>query len=350
MAASGCGMVSERTVEAPPVSPIDPGHGDTLSSTLFEASEDCVKVLGLDGSLTAMNANGICLMEIDDFEALRGQPWSSLWPVAQQGLIDAAVARGRNGQVTRFSAEARTGKGRLRSWEVLVSPVPGPNGQPEHLISVSRDVTERLQIEEENALLVGELAHRIKNMFAVVDGVIGLSARGDAVVAPFAAALRTRLVSLGRAVAYVVPTHSRAASDVGEHTLHGLLGVLLGPYGDASRILVGGDDIPVGRTATSSVALFANELATNALKYGALSRPEGLVRVTTRRAGTSLELLWDEQGSVVVPQGETAAMEGFGTRLLENAVTRQLGGGLERHWGPCGLRVTIVLPRERLGR
>ncbi len=307
-----------------------------------------MKILGLDGCLMAMNANGICLMEIADFEALRGQPWASLWPEAQRGLIEAAIARGCDGQVTRFSAEAETGRGRLRAWEVLVSPVLGLNGRPEHLISVSRDVTERLQIEEENALLVGELAHRIKNMFAVVDGVIGLSARGNAAAAPFAAALRTRLVSLGRAVAYVVPTHSRAASDMGEHTLHGLLGVLLGPYGDASRILLGGDDIPVGRTATSSVALFANELATNALKYGALSRPDGLVRVTTHRAGDMLELQWEEQGAA--PQGEAAVAEGFGTRLLENAVTRQLGGRLERHWGPGGLRVAIALPLERLGR
>ena len=337
-------------VNALPIPPNADGAGDPLGSALFEVSEDCVKVVGLDGRLLAMNANGLCLMEIDDFAALRGRPWAMLWPEAQRSLVEAAVARARDGQVTRFSADGTTAKGNPRSFEVLVSPVFGSDGAPVHCVSISRDVTERLRIEQENAVLVGELAHRIKNMFAVVDGVIGLSARGDNAVAPFVTALRARILSLGRAVAYVIPSHSRAASDVGRHTLHGLLGVLLGPYGDASRIRIAGDDLPVGRTATTSIALVANELATNALKYGALSLADGLVTVTTRQAGTDLEMVWEEQGPAAATAPAAGAAEGFGTLLLENAVTRQLGGRIARDWGPQGLVVSIALPLERLGR
>jgi PAS domain S-box-containing protein len=323
----------------------DLGHG------VFDASDDCVKVIGLGGELLAMNGAGQCLMEIDDFSAVRGQPWASLWPEPHRATVEAAVARAREGKVARFSAACPTAKGEPKWWEVVVSPVFGEQGQPVRLMSISRDVTAQRQVAAENALLVQELAHRIKNMFAVVDGVISLSARAAPESQSFAAGLRQRLQGLGRAIAYVSPL---IGGQTGAHTLHGLLHVLLEPYGDIDgdgrRVRISGDDLPVGRSATTSVALFANELATNALKYGALSQPGGSVQVTTELDADRLRLTWRERGGGVPEPRPLAFGDGFGSTLMDNAVMRQLAGRLAREWADDGLLVHIDVPLDRLGR
>lgn len=320
---------------------------------LFEASDDCVKVIGPGGELLAMNANGQCLMQIDDFATVRGKPWSSLWPPKHQATVEAAIARALTGKLARFSADSTTTKGVVKWWEVVVSPVFGEHGRPLHLISISRDVSEQRQVEHENSLLIRELAHRIKNMFAVVDGVISLSARATPEAKDFAAGLRERLQGLGRAIAYVSPPELMGP-DAGEHTLHGLLHVLLQPYGDVDgegrRVRISGDDLMVGRSATTSVALFANELATNALKYGALSQPGGSIDVQTTLEGDRLSLCWRERGSGVPAPRPLSPIDGFGSQLMDNAVTRQLAGRLTREWLDEGLSVEIDVPIERLAR
>ena len=326
-----------------------------LSASLFDASEDCVKVVGLDGRLLDMNANGICLMEVDDFAALRGKPWASLWPEGHREKIETAIAEAGAGRGSKFVADCPTAKGTMKSWEVVVWPVLDASGKPTQMVSISRDITERLRVEADNALLTRELAHRIQNMFAVVDGVIGLSARGALESKPFADALRRRIVSLGRAIAYVLPSAMMGREETdATRSLHGLLRVLLEPYGDLEgagrRIELGGDDVPVGRAATTSLALAVNELATNALKYGALQHADGRVVITTTRQGDVVEVRWDEQGApretAPAARGET----GFGSILLDNAVTRQLSGQLTRDWGDGGLLMVMQLPLERLAR
>lgn len=344
-----------RIAAAPPDEPsVDEAPtDDAFSRSLLDASADCIKVMSLGGELEYMNVNGLCLMEIDDFDALRGRRWTELWPVEHHGDIEAALTQARGGAVARFCADCPTGKGTLKSWEVVVSPVLDASGRPERLVSVSRDITERVRTETENALLARELAHRIKNMFAVVDGVVALSARAAPEARGFSTALRNRLRALGRAVAYVTPPE--LAGPAGEaHTLHGLLHVLLEPYGHdggaGSRVVIAGDDIVVGPAAVTPLALIANELATNAMKYGALQAPGGRVDVSTRSKGGRLELVWSEHGAGVPAPRALGGGEGFGTTLVDNAVARQLGGSLSREWSADGLVVRIGLPLGRLAR
>jgi two-component sensor histidine kinase len=130
--------------------------------------------------------------------------------------------------------------------------------------------------------------------------------------------------------------------------------VLLHPYGDVEgadrRIVVTGDDEAIGKSATTSIALLINELATNALKYGSLSSPDGHVAVRVVRTAAATELVWQELGVGLTGPRTMSPTEGFGTTLMDNAVSRQLGGRLFREWGPEGLVVHVHLPLERLAR
>jgi two-component sensor histidine kinase len=323
---------------------------DGLGASLFDASEDCVKIVDLDGRLLAMNANGICLMEIDDFERLRGAPWQSLWPEQHGATIATAVAEAAAGRGSKFVADCPTAKGDPRSWEVVVWPVLDADRRPVRLVSISRDVTERLRIENERALLARELTHRIKNMFSVVDGVIALSVRTVDEAKPFAEALRRRLAGLGRAIAFVTPQETPEREAGGPRSLQGLLGVVLEPYGkmtgDGRQITVEGDDPPVAVSAITPLALVINELATNAMKYGALRAADGQIDLRIAVADDMLSMRWTEHGVASRPPPINKS-DGFGSVLLDNAVVRQLGGSLSRDWAQ-GLVVDIRVPLARI--
>jgi two-component sensor histidine kinase len=115
---------------------------EALLATVLSGSGDCIKVLDLDGHLIFMSEGGKRVMEVDDFSALRGCPWPDFW--AGNGNIAArnAVETARGGQSARFTGAANTAKGNARFWDVQVLPILGQDGNPSHLLSISRDITE----------------------------------------------------------------------------------------------------------------------------------------------------------------------------------------------------------------
>jgi two-component sensor histidine kinase len=102
----------------------------------------------------------------------------------------------------------------------------------------------------------------------------------------------------------------------------------------------------VGETAATSLAMVIHELATNSLKYGSLSAEEGTLDVSTRSSGDELSLIWMERGGPAV--STPPEVEGFGSKLMQRSVSRQLGGSIEHDWNDEGLVVTIQLNREKL--
>ena len=126
------------------------GSSFPLGDGLFDASDDCVKVLGLDGSLISMNGNGQCLMEIDDFEPLRGASWPSLWPEQERDTLWAALNEALHGRVARFRADCPTAKGTPKSWHVIVAPTFDEAGKVAQVLSISRDITRERAMERQS--------------------------------------------------------------------------------------------------------------------------------------------------------------------------------------------------------
>ncbi|QJE01211.1 PAS domain S-box protein [Massilia forsythiae] len=114
---------------------------------LFEGSPDCVKLLSLDGCLLAMNKNGQCAMEIDDFSNVAGAAWTAFWPQESRAAIEDAIAtavRGGSGHVKAFCPTAR---GTPKWWDVTMMQVIGVDGEAGNLLAVSRDITATHQAE-----------------------------------------------------------------------------------------------------------------------------------------------------------------------------------------------------------
>ncbi len=123
-------------------------QSDAYSRSLFESSPDCVKVVSLDGRLEQMNGNGRCIMEITDFEAVRGSYWPDLWPREARAGLEAAMTEARAGRTGHFSGFRPSGSGVPRWWDVMITAIPGADGAPARLIAASRDITGRKLAEE----------------------------------------------------------------------------------------------------------------------------------------------------------------------------------------------------------
>lgn len=119
-----------------------------LMTEVLSASDDCIKVINLDGSIAFMSAGGMRVMEIDDFETIRNCPWPDFWE--DEGNIAAreALAAARAGKRSSFVGTAQTAKGNPRWWEVKVSPIFAEDGKPDRILSISRDITGTKKAEE----------------------------------------------------------------------------------------------------------------------------------------------------------------------------------------------------------
>jgi two-component sensor histidine kinase len=131
-------------------------------------------------------------------------------------------------------------------------------------------------------------------------------------------------------------------------TMDALVRTVLQPYDDGSphRIVLSGPDVPVGAKAVTGLALILHETATNAVKYGALSRPDGSIRVKWATIGNDFCLEWNEIGGPEIEMAPQA--RGFGSTLTDRSVTGELGGRVEYDWRRHGLRLTLSIPLERL--
>lgn len=216
-----------------------------------------------------------------------------------------------------------------------------------HMFGIFLDVTGRKQAEEGHELLAGEMSHRVKNLLAIATGLTNMSSRTTATAKDMAELLTGRLAALGRAHDLVrpLPGHQGQAALLGD-----LLSILLSPYEDlgafSGRIRVAVPRMGIGQDAATSVALIIHELATNSLKYGALSVDTGSLDLSGTSIEQDLELVWTERGGPSVQPPDQG--DGFGGRLVNRTVSGQLGGTIAYDWAPDGVIITLRLNGRRL--
>lgn len=208
--------------------------------------------------------------------------------------------------------------------------------RPSGVFALFSDVTERRRGEEAQRLLVREVDHRAKNALAVVQAVVRLS-RGDT-PEQFAQAVEGRVGALARAHTLLARSRWEGADlrTLVEDELAAFLGI-------PSRIAIAGPPVVLAADAAQPVGMVLHELSTNTAKYGALSVPDGRLRVSwTLEGGTgALTLRWEESGGPpVIPPSRS----GFGTRLIRTSVESQLDGTVDYDWAAGGLRVTVIVP------
>lgn len=237
-----------------------------------------------------------------------------------------------------------TGAGGPRSWVASLQPVlaDASGGAVLAVSLMLEDVTERRRAEAKRDLLAREVDHRARNGLAVVQAAVRLTRAGTA--ADFARAVEGRVAAIARAQTMLA---DRQWFGAGLRSLvEGAFSVVTHgePRGPAR---FGGPEVTLAAAAVQPLSMALHELATNAVKYGALSVPDGRVALdwTLDRAAGLLRLRWAEAGGP--PLAGAPQRRGFGSRVLEATIRDQLGGQVERDWCAGGLVCDIALPLAR---
>jgi PAS domain S-box-containing protein len=220
----------------------------------------------------------------------------------------------------------------LSAWGLVEFEGDGADRKPVAIAGASRDLTERKQAEELQRLLLNELNHRVKNTLATVQAIAWQTLQTARDLPTAREALDRRIRSMAQAHDLLTSRAWTGASlmDVVTRTLEAFPPAQVDLSGRAV-------ELPPKHALALSMAL--HELATNATKYGALSRTEGRVTVQWRVQDDLLHLVWQEsEGPAVV----APVRKGFGSRLLEDFLVRDLGGATKLAYDPAGVRCTIT--------
>lgn len=317
-------------------------------SAIVESSHDAIVSKSLDGTILTWNAAAAELFGYSAAEAV-GRNISLIIPESRLDEEPQIIARIQRGErVDHFETQRRRKDGTLVDLSLTVSPVRNSAGEVIGASKIARDITARRVAEEQQRLILREMSHRVKNVFAVAASLVTLSARGAASTVEMAQTVRQRLNALTRAQALTRPgLLDEVGAAIEDTTLRDLMLSILSPFSDGgAAIALGGDEVRIGGNAITGLALIFNELATNAAKYGALGSSSGRLSISWTLTGATLELDWCESGgnSIVAP-----TTEGFGTTLTRRTVQGQFDGTIDYRWLPSGLSIHLRLDKNQLG-
>ncbi|MEX2743749.1 PAS domain S-box protein [Rhizobium mongolense] len=321
-------------------------------AAIVESSDDAILAKDLNGTITDWNRGAERLFGYTAEEAI-GRSVTMLIPLDRADEEPNILARLRRGEkIDHYETIRRCKDGSLVEISLSVSPIRNRAGQVIGASKIARDITERRRAEEQQHLLLREMDHRVKNLFALASSVVSLSAKRATTPRELATAVSQRLGALAQAHALTVTRTSQASDRIEQATtLHTLLRTILAPYdrgADATtpHAVVSGPDATISGGSLTSFALLLHEFATNAAKYGALSSDKGCVEIACEEEGDTFILTWTERDGPPVMQA--ADGDGFGTTLGRATVRSQLGGEIQRDWKPEGLVIRLSVPRDRL--
>lgn len=234
--------------------------------------------------------------------------------------------------------------GGFRWHQTRAAPVYDSAGQIVEWLGTSTDIDDLRRLQSEQKVLVAELQHRTRNLIGVVDSLVAQTLKSTASLPTLRDRLHERLQALSRVQGLLSQSHDELI------TLEGLIRLELEALGadlNSDRLVVQGPAVQISRESLQTLALTIHELATNARKYGALKRCEGVLRITWEITGTeqnrSLNWSWRETG-IEVPQKDELGPSGAGHTMIRRSIPHQLQGEINLVIGEDGLICTICLP------
>ena len=276
----------------------------------LEASDDCKISFGRSAAET---------FTYDDFLA-------TLVPADRVRVSDAITEAIAGGSDYDIEYQVQLAGGEIRWIHARGQSIDKADGTPDTMAGITLDITERKRVEEHRVLLANELTHRVKNTLATIQSIVNQTLRSAPSLDAARKSLEARLVSLAAA-------HDILTQGAWEGTTLGeIVAKATAPFqtGTASRFRIQGPHIRLPPRVSLAFSMALHELATNAVKYGALSNEHGQVRLEWALAdeagAEALVLRWEEvDGPPVAPPTRT----GFGSRMIERALAQEIDGRAE---------------------
>jgi PAS domain S-box-containing protein len=303
-------------------------------ASIVESSDDAIVSKNLDGVITSWNSGAVRVFGYTPEEAI-GQPITIVIPENRQDEERTIITRIRRGErIEHFETVRQRKHGSLIVVSLTVSPVKNAEGKIVGASKIARNITEQKRNQERIATLAREAEHRSKNLLANVQATVQLS-QSDTPEG-LKHAIEGRIQALANVHSLFVETRWIGAE----------LGTIatqeLAPYSeqDQTRVRMDGPQVLLEPNAAQAIAVMLHELATNAVKYGALSVPKGQINLKwSHEADGRTILRWTEMAG---PAVQTPSRQGFGRRVIERMIT-QLQGKATFDWRPEGLHCEITL-------
>ena len=312
------------------------------AAAVVELSDDAIVTKNLNGIITSWNRGAEKIFGYKAGEVI-GKSVNILIPADHPNEEPQILERLRRGDRINHYETVRIRKdGTPLNISLTVSPVRDSNGKIVGASKIARDFTERNRIEAErrkieaqNSILAREAEHRTKNILATVQATVQLTRAEN--IADFKNAIDGRILALSNVHNLFVESRWSGAE------LNDLVTQELAPYRrhDGKRVSIEGPAVLLEPDVAQTIAVILHELATNAVKYGALSVTDGRIFLGwSRSANGSLVINWTETDG---PTVSAPMHEGFGTRVM-TAMIREASGKMRLDWRPAGIVCEIVLP------
>ncbi len=313
---------------------------NALLTTIVETAPALIYAKDLKGRMLLANLPVLKLIG-RSWQDVEGRTDLDILPDPAQAAIVVANDRRlmQAGEAEQF--EERVGKddGSARVWSSAKAPIRDADGAVAGLVGVSIEITEQKRVEARLRLMVDELNHRVKNTLGIVQAIVVKTLDGSD------PATRQVLVSrlVGLAAVHDLLTREKWE---GVH-LDDLVAVVLAPYGGVTdpRFHIHGPELRLSPKAAQTMSMGLHELATNALKHGAMSKAEGSITIDwliTGEDAPRLRLTWAEQGG---PAVKPPSRQGFGSWLMQRGLPNDLAGTVQLNFeNPAGLVCVIEAP------
>jgi len=308
-----------------------------LLHSVIETSPDPIFAKNLDGTYRITNRATALALGAEGQE-LTGRRDRDFVAPAIADIIEANDARAFAGETVVVEEVVEDLGAASCTFLVTKAPLRDPGGAIVGLVGTARDISDRKDGERHRDLLVAELNHRVKNTLAIVQSVAHQTFRGSTDPVTARGLFDDRLQALA-AAHDLLTRHGWDAFQLDE-----LLARALEPF-RVRRFDLSGPSVRLEARIAVALALALHELATNAVKYGALSNDTGRValdwHLVSRANGPRLRLTWRETGG---PPVEKPSRRGFGSRLIERGLGHELGGDVALEFAPTGVVCRIEMP------
>jgi PAS domain S-box-containing protein len=320
-------------------------------TTLIEGVWQLVWRAACDGGWTWSSSQWTLYTGLSKIES-QGEGWLEAVHPDDRAKVRAAwkEAEAKNG----FDQEIRifdVREGRFRHFRSRAAPVRNEAGRVVEWLGTSTDVDDLIQLQQQQAVLVAELQHRTRNLMGVVESIVRRTLKGSTSLEDFRDGISDRLATLARVQGLLSRRVAGARVSFEalireELTAH----VAFDGDGKAERVSMSGPpETELFSASVQTLALALHELATNAVKYGALSTPEGHLDISWAHSAIdgrpSVRVIWKESGVSDMPaDGDAPKGSGFGRELIEQALPYQLGARTNYRFEEDGVRCSIEMP------
>jgi two-component system CheB/CheR fusion protein len=310
-------------------------HDASRLASIVESSDDAIVSKDIDGTIRTWNRGAERLFGYNAAETV-GLSVSMLIPADRHDEEPSILQRICRGErVEPYETVRRRKDGSLVEVSLTVSPIRNAEGRIIGASKIARDITERRRAQQQQTLVLAEMRHRVKNTLATVQAIASQSLRSAA--AEERAAFADRLQALGRAHDLLsLENWDRAAlRDVV------LRGVAAYHASHPERFVIEGpDQVWLSASRSLLVTMALHELATNAVRHGALSNAGGRVHIAWERRSDRVSFAWREIGG---PPVKPRARKGFGSLLVERGLGTEFGR-VDLAFEPAGLSCRFEIP------